>query len=92
MNRDMLDRLLDNEPRVKMAVEITIDYNTDEVHIYDENIKPSPLNLTFNKPKTMKALEVLIVEILNATVYAKINGGVKLIKIDEDTRTTIDEW
>lgn len=77
-----------------MAVEITIDYNSDEVHLYDENTKPSPLNLTFNKPKTMKALEVLIIEIVNAIhpIDREFTTGTKLIKIDEDTRTTVEEW
>jgi len=65
-------------------ITITIDYNSDEVILQTKTETH-----TFDKPKNMKQLENLIYELINSVFEEK---HISLGKIDEDTRTTIDEW
>lgn len=77
-----------------MAVEITIDYNSDQVIIENSLSETGSKSvLTIGKPRNMTQLQVLIVEIVNA--IQPMHGpsiGVIVGKIDEDTRTTVEEW
>lgn len=64
---------------------ITIDYNNDEVIIGGNEVE-SIVKMKIKYPsETLK----VIYEIINAVFKAK---NVRLSKINEDTRTTIEEW
>lgn len=66
-------------------IEITIDYNNDELVIGGNEVE-SIVKMKVKYPsETLK----VIYEVINVIFKAK---NVRLSKIDEDTRTTIEEW
>jgi hypothetical protein len=66
--------------------EITIDYNNDKLIINSNGI---PTTIAIKHPKEIQRI---VYEIINAVFTLVGDRNVRLIKIDEDTRTTIEEW
>lgn len=70
-------------------IEITVDCNSDEVIIATND---GQKDITIDKPRNMKQLQDFVYELLNALGSYTDSRNVKLIRVDEDTRTTIEEW
>jgi hypothetical protein len=68
--------------------EITIDYNNDKLIINSNGI---PTTIAIKHPIWL-TFKHMIYEIINAVFTLVGERHVRLIKIDEDTRTTIEEW